>query len=230
MDSGGSSVGGGLYCKPNRHTFAYQRHAPADCRIDRNDRAAADENGIAGDQAYPNQTDAYPGVSASQIRGARISFWYPASGELEDEYSAQIAEFNRTNIWGITVEGRAFLSTTQLEDQVNSQTGEPAQPGFGPLEMLLTWQAQSQIVFPLDELIHDPEWGLSSQEIADIFGYFWNEESDGQRWGIPAERNAQVLFYNVSWAQALGFQHPPATEDEFKTQACAAMKANVCGR
>ena len=93
--------------------------------------------------------------------------------------------------------------------------------------MLLTWQAQSQIVFPLDELIHDPEWGLTSQETADIFNVFWNEESDGQRWGIPAERNAQVLFYNVSWAQALGFQHPPANTAEFKAQACAAMKANV---
>ena len=167
------------------------------------------------------------GISASQIRGARISFWYPASGDLEDEYSAQIAEFNRTNIWGITVEGRAFLSTIQLEEQVTSQTGSLPNLVSVPLEMLLTWQAQSQIVLALDEFIHDPEWGLTSQETGDILDVFWNEESDGQRWGFPAERNAQVLFYNVSWAQALGFQHPPATPDEFKTQACAAMKANV---
>ena len=167
------------------------------------------------------------GVSASQVRGTRISFWYPASGDVEGEYSAQIAEFNRTNIWGITVEGRSFLTTTQLEDQVTAQTGSLPNLVSVPLEMLLTWQAQSQIVFPLDELIHDPEWGLTSQETADIFNVFWNEESDGQRWGIPAERNAQVLFYNVSWAQALGFQHPPANTEEFKAQACAAMKANV---
>ncbi len=175
----------------------------------------------------PKTTPTPLGISASQVRGTRISFWYPASGDLEDETSAQIAEFNRTNIWGITVEGRSFLTTTQLEDQVNTQPGSLPNLVSVPLEMLLTWQAQSQIVFPLDEMIHDPEWGLSSQEIADFTNVFWNEEPEGQRWGIPAERNAQVLFYNVSWAQALGFQHPPATTDEFKAQACAAMKANV---
>ena len=166
-------------------------------------------------------------TSASQMRGTRISFWYPASGDLEDEYSTQIAEFNRTNIWGITVEGRPFLSTIQLEEEVTIQTGSLPNLVSVPLEMLLTWQEKSQIVLPLDEFIHDPEWGLTNEETGDIFEAFWNEESDGQRWGIPAERNAQVLFYNVSWAQALGFQHPPTTPDEFKAQACAAMKANV---
>jgi multiple sugar transport system substrate-binding protein len=166
-------------------------------------------------------------TNASQIRGTRISFWFPASGDLENEYSAEIAEFNQTNIWGITVEGRPFLTTTQLEAQVNAQPQSLPNVVSVPLEMLLTWQAQSQVVYPLDELIHDPEWGLTSQETADILPVFWNEEKDDQRWGIPAERNTQVLFYNVSWAQALGFQRPPATPDEFKTQACAAMKANV---
>jgi ABC-type glycerol-3-phosphate transport system substrate-binding protein len=34
------------------------------------------------------------------------------------------------------------------------------------------------------------------------------------------------LFYNYSWAKELGFDGPPATPEEFKTQACAAAEAN----
>ena len=166
-------------------------------------------------------------ISPDEMRGLQIDFWYPASSEVQETYSAQIAEFNQTNIWGITVEGRSFLTTVQLEEEVTSQPENLPNVVSAPQEMLLTWQADSQIVLPLDTLISDPEWGLTSQETADIFNVFWNEESNGQRWGIPAERNAQFLFYNVSWAQALGFQHPPATAEEFKAQACAAMKANV---
>lgn len=174
-------------------------------------------------QATPTQ-----GLNASQLRETRIDFWYPASDGLEDEYAAQIAEFNRTNIWGITVEGRPFLTTIQIEEQVLA-SGKDGLPNLVsvPQEMLLTWQTQSQIVYPLDSLIHDPEWGLTSQEIDDFLGVFWNEETDGQRLGIPAERNVQLIFYNVSWAQKLGFQRLPTTPEEFEAQACAAMKANV---
>ncbi len=173
-------------------------------------------------QANPTQE-----LNASQLRGTRIDFWYPASDDLEDEYAAQIAEFNQTNIWGIDVAGRSFLTTTLLEEQVLSAAGALPELVSAPLEMLLTWQAQSQIVYPLDSLIHDPAWGLTSQEINDFPGVFWNEETDGQRLGIPAERNVQLIFYNVSWAQTLGFQRLPTNPEEFEVQACAAMKANV---
>jgi ABC-type glycerol-3-phosphate transport system substrate-binding protein len=43
----------------------------------------------------------------------------------------------------------------------------------------------------------------------------------GQRWGIPARRVAQLLLYNASWANELGFKAAPKTSTEFQQQACA---------
>jgi ABC-type glycerol-3-phosphate transport system substrate-binding protein len=44
--------------------------------------------------------------------------------------------------------------------------------------------------------------------------------------GLPALGSVQVLFYNQTWAQALGFSQPPATTEEFRQQACKAALAN----
>ena len=40
-------------------------------------------------------------------------------------------------------------------------------------------------------------------------------------------QSAQVIFYNQTWAEELGFDGPPATSEEFKEQACAAAAANL---
>jgi ABC-type glycerol-3-phosphate transport system substrate-binding protein len=170
-------------------------------------------------------------VKADELRGARVKFWFAATGELEKEMLAQIAEFNRSNLWGITVEGRSFLTSNTLEDQITPLLSKPddlPQAVAAPLEMLLSWQARAEVVVPLDGYIQDPEWSLATQDINDFWPAFWQaEQVDGKRWAVPAGRNPQVLFYNRTWAGALGFSQPPATPAEFRTQACAALKANL---
>jgi len=52
-------------------------------------------------------------------------------------------------------------------------------------------------------------------------------QADGTQVGIPVNQSAQVLFYNFTWAEELGFDGPPATSAEFKEQACAAAAANA---
>jgi multiple sugar transport system substrate-binding protein/sn-glycerol 3-phosphate transport system substrate-binding protein len=49
------------------------------------------------------------------------------------------------------------------------------------------------------------------------------------RLGFPPNRSAEVIFYNLTWLQELGFSGPPTTPDEFKTMACAAAAANGDG-
>ncbi|MBK8051624.1 MAG: extracellular solute-binding protein [Anaerolineales bacterium] len=39
----------------------------------------------------------------------------------------------------------------------------------------------------------------------------------------------EVLFYNQTWLEELGFSGPPATPEEFKQMACAAAEANGDG-
>jgi multiple sugar transport system substrate-binding protein len=170
------------------------------------------------------------GVHAADLRGTKINFWFPASGELEKEVLAQIADFNRGNVWGILVEGRAFTSSTQLEEQVLASqiSGGLPQAAAAPLEMLLSWHGQGPLIAPLDPYVQDAEWGLTAQEIADFWPSIWQAgQVGGRHWGIPDGLNLQVIYYNQTWAEALGFSKPPATPADFRAQACAAMKANV---
>jgi ABC-type glycerol-3-phosphate transport system substrate-binding protein len=50
--------------------------------------------------------------------------------------------------------------------------------------------------------------------------------TDGERAGWPISQSINVMFYNTTWAQELGFDSPPANAAEFKEQACAASAAN----
>ncbi len=79
----------------------------------------------------------------------------------------------------------------------------------------------------LSGYISDPAVGLTAQDRADFLPAFWTLGlADGKQVGIPALGSMQVLFYNQTWAQAMGFSHPPATSAEFQQQACQAALVN----
>ena len=81
-------------------------------------------------------------------------------------------------------------------------------------------------VVDLNTYLHDPEYGMSALEISDFANAIWlQDEVDGKRYGMPAQRTARFIFYNQSWARELGFDAPPKTSAEFEQQACAAHTA-----
>ncbi|MCA9933676.1 MAG: extracellular solute-binding protein, partial [Anaerolineales bacterium] len=47
--------------------------------------------------------------------------------------------------------------------------------------------------------------------------------------GFPPNRSMEVMYYNQTWLEELGFDGPPTTPDEFKAMACAAAEANGDG-
>jgi ABC-type glycerol-3-phosphate transport system substrate-binding protein len=74
--------------------------------------------------------------------------------------------------------------------------------------------------------VSDPVYGWNSLEISDFPTVIWvQDEVDGKRYGVPAQRTARFILYNQSWGRELGFDSPPATSVEFEQQACAAHKA-----
>jgi ABC-type glycerol-3-phosphate transport system substrate-binding protein len=90
-------------------------------------------------------------------------------------------------------------------------------------EYALGWQKS---VVDLNTYLHDPEYGLTALEMSDFATAVWSQdEVDGIRYGLPAQRTARFLLYNETWARELGFLAPPKTSTEFETQACAAHAA-----
>ncbi len=142
-----------------------------------------------------------------------------------------VDEFNLTNEWGIVVVPVAQPGLDDLDAQlaVARGTGETPDLAIGFLHQLLAWD-QTQPLVDLQIYAEDPVWGYTAPERADFTPAFWEQDLvAGRRLGLPLQRSAQVLFYNQSWAQDLGFGAQPLTPEQFRQQVCEAARANRSG-
>lgn len=179
------------------------------------------------DAPAPTDEPAEPAVDPS---GQTIVFWHSmSSGANLEGMDAVVAEFNATNMYGITVEAISQGRQSELETAVNGAitTGELPNLTMGFPNGMSTWYGLG-VIAPLNDFVNDADFGLSADAQAAIFPgpYSSGTMVDGTQIGIPMHQSAQVNFYNFTWAQELGFDSPPATSAEFKEQACAASAAN----
>ena len=164
-------------------------------------------------------------VEKEALRGVQVKVWHPWFGAQASLFESQVAQFNKENEWGVIVSaegqqnyGELYLQTTNaLKDSSNPQV-VIALP-----EHALGWDTK---VVDLNIYLHDPDYGMSALDISDFAKAVWlQDEVDGKRYGMPAQRTARFIFYNQSWARELGFSAPPKTSVEFEQQACAAHAA-----
>ncbi|MEX2144197.1 MAG: extracellular solute-binding protein [Anaerolineales bacterium] len=163
--------------------------------------------------------------------GQTITFWHAfSSGANLEGMTAVIDKFNAENEFGITVENISQGSQGDLETAVNGAitTGELPSLTMGFPNGLARWYGLG-IISALNPYIDDPVYGVDPEVWASIFPGPLSSGTlaDGTQVGIPVNQSAQVLFYNFTWAEELGFDGPPATSAEFKEQACAAAAANL---
>ncbi len=169
-------------------------------------------------------------VNPEDLRGLQVTLWHPWTGEAAAVVDEITTAFNQSNVWGIQATAVDQGGSDMLAERVQSALENDSAPNLiaAGAEQIQAWQAQAGTLIDLSSYAHDARWGLPPQEFADFPPNFWpGAETEGARYGIPASRSAQVLFYNQSWAQDLGFPNPPATPDEFEAQACAAAAANA---
>jgi ABC-type glycerol-3-phosphate transport system substrate-binding protein len=164
------------------------------------------------------------GIAPASLRGVRILVWHAFSGKSEEIFTSRLARFNSVNEWGIIVDQAWQGDSPSLLEAVNAALDDGPRPDLVVAlpEQTLVWDASGAVV-DLIPYVSDPDWGLASSEVADFPSVFWQQdEVNGRRLGVPAERSARTLFYNVTWARELGFNSPPVTADDFSEQACAA--------
>ena len=164
-------------------------------------------------------------VEKEALRGVQVKVWHPWFGAEASLFESQVAKFNTENEWGIVVsaEGKGNYSELFLQTEAALEDSTYPQIVIAFPEHALEWQDH---VVDLKPYVNDPLYGWSPFEISDFPTVIWNQdEVDGKRFGVPAQRTARFLLYNQSWARELGFDSPPATSSEFEQQACAAHKA-----
>ncbi|MEX1246965.1 MAG: extracellular solute-binding protein [Anaerolineales bacterium] len=179
----------------------------------------------------PAEPTAVVSMLEGDPNGQTIVFWHAfSSGANLDGMTAVIDKFNAENEFGITVENVPQGSQGDLETAVNGAitTGELPSLTMGFPNGLARWYSLG-VISSLNPYIDDPVYGVDPDVWASVYPGPLSSGTlaDGTQIGIPVNQSAQVLFYNFSWAQELGFDGPPATSAEFKEQACAAAAANA---
>lgn len=164
-------------------------------------------------------------VDLAKLEGFQISFIHPWADETGRVMDILVDEFNQSNEWGIHVlinePGSLGLALEAL-DNTDLQPGEIDLAVLPTYELLYQDQLQNKVV-DLNPYVNSSKFGFSDDQVDDFTPVFWNENLvDGKLYGVPAEETAPVLFYNVTWAQELGFSYAPLTTAAFKIQTCAA--------
>ena len=164
-------------------------------------------------------------VDPEALRGAQVEVWHPWFGAEASLFQSQINQFNAENEWGIVVNAQGRAPYSELFAQTTVALEEEGNPNvvIALPEHAFGWDEH---VVDLNPYVSDPVYGLSADDILDFPPVIWDQENvDGKRFGVPAQRTARFLLYNQTWARELGFESPPATAAEFEQQACAAHRA-----
>ena len=148
-------------------------------------------------------------VQKEALRGVQINAWYPYHGAEASLFESQVQQFNKQNEWGITVipHGKENFNELFLQTDAALQGTNYPQVVIALPEHALGWH---EYVIDLNPYLNDTVFGMNALDRADFANVIWmQDEVDGVRYGVPAQRSARFLLYNQTWARELGFSSPP---------------------
>jgi multiple sugar transport system substrate-binding protein len=167
---------------------------------------------------------------APPFEGVTIQFWHVYSDAPGDALQALVDEFNADNPYGIVVDSLDQGSYSDIEDKVNAgiQSGDLPDVVMAYTNALADWYSVG-FVADLNPYIDDAEYGLTAEQQADLYPHLREAGStpDGAWIAYPMTQSANVLVYNFTWAEELGFSEPPTTSAELKDLVCAAAADNA---
>ncbi len=158
-----------------------------------------------------------------------IDFWHVYSDEPGEALQALVDQFNAENAYGITVAAFNQGNYSDVEDKFNAgiQSGDLPHVVMAYTNTLTDWYSVDSII-DLNPYIEDAQYGLTAEELADLYPHLKAAGStpDGAWIAFPMTQSANVLVYNFTWAEELGFDAAPATSAELEEQICAAAAYN----
>jgi len=169
------------------------------------------------------------GVDTDDLKDTSVQFWHTWSDKSGEVLDQLVEEFNSQNEWGIRVQATTQGSLDEMYANVHAAINRKEAPDLvvGYLYQALDWDEEWELA-DLNEYVDDPVWGLRRAEQDDFYAAFWDHDQSGdRRIGIPAQRSGQLIYYNSTWAEELGFSELPSTPEQFGRQACTAARANL---
>jgi multiple sugar transport system substrate-binding protein len=165
--------------------------------------------------------------------GQTVVYWYQHTGSREELMLSLIDEFNRTNEWGITIQGETQGGYNDLYQKIIAGIPANQLPSMSVAyqNQAATYAAQGALV-AFDPYVDSEKWGYSEEELGDFFPIALGADYLPQfeaRFGWPPYKSMEVMYYNEDWLTELGYAGPPETWDEFREMACAASEQPFSG-
>jgi multiple sugar transport system substrate-binding protein len=168
------------------------------------------------------------GIPWSALEGMEIDFWY--IWDLDEPgigMNAIVDRFNNENPWGISVRAidQGFSADPMQSIEAAFAEGVVPQIMVSDASAIAEWY-QDGLLVDLNIFIDDPAAGLSGSEQDDYYPGVFEPFvlTGGVRPGLPFTQTIQVVFYNHSWADELGFSSPPVMPEDLEKQACRAAR------
>jgi multiple sugar transport system substrate-binding protein len=219
-------------CQPLLTPLPGSTTPPSSSSQTRTAKAPAEKTSPAA-KVTPTPLPIRPGhlqIDPQKLKGLEINLWHPFGSEEEVVIKDMVSQFNENNEWGIIVHARGFGGSGLLNQQVQTTEKEDDLPNVivAPIQQLQSWQDEKNIIIDLNDYINDTDWGLTPAELGDIpLSFLKQDQIENRQLGLPAQRTSQVLLYNQTWAEELGFKNMPASTDDIEKQVCAAAQANL---
>ena len=166
------------------------------------------------------------GLPWSSVEGLELDFWYVWDLDLPGKgMNAIVDRFNQENEWGIIIKP---VDQGLVLDPLDSM--EMAFEGGVSPHLLLSdpseivsWY-QDGLTVDLEPFLNDPAAGFSISEQNDYYSEILDDFiiEGSIRPGFPFSQTIQVIYYNQSWADELGYSYPPNSGEDLEKQACAA--------
>ena len=163
-----------------------------------------------------------------KLEGVVVEFWHIFYGEHGEGMQSLVDEFNTKNPYGIIVAASAQGSYRDIAYKVEAGEWSETLPNvvLAYTNTLLDWY-HGGVVADINPYIQDTGYGLTQNEMDDLFAHLKGAASSGDgAWiAYPMTQSANVLVYNFTWAEELGFSEPPQTSQDLKSLVCAAADA-----
>lgn len=160
-------------------------------------------------------------VDAEALNGLEIHVWTPWYGVEQGLFESFVKEFNESNEWGVKVTVESHINFTNLYEETTASLPTENKPDLviALPEHAQEWFAEG-VTSDLTAYANDALYGIDA---ADIPYAFWNQDLSGNaRVALPAQRTAQVMLWNETWAEELNIDAKPESVEDFREQACRA--------
>ena len=185
---------------------------------------------LGGAMAFATPTEEAPmadsgALSSVDPSGQTITFWHQHSREREEGMAGMVERFNSTNEWGITVNAEYAGGYSDIYNKMVTAIAGNSVP-----DLVVGYQNESAAyeyagaLTDLTDYVTHPVWGVDDP--SDFFEGFYmqdvNTQFGGKRLGFPPNRSIEVMYYNQTWLEKLGYDGPPETWEEFAEMCQAA--------